>query len=185
MIRIAFLLSFFLLLSLTNIKIIIVSLIALIIFSYLIDRTFKIFAKVIKSVIFFNLGVSIGYVILAYFKDINPWEYIVYINLKVILMTYFVFWFFSKVSIVEFFSFSKDLSYLLTITLSQIYSYKKTFEDFRLGFKARVVNIRDKEKQFITNTFKFFLTKAMRDSKERAMAMRARGFFETQNGDFK
>jgi cobalt/nickel transport system permease protein len=50
--------------------------------------------------------------------------------------------------------------------------------DFRDAFKARVVNIKKKEKQFIVNTFKFFLNKAIRDSKERALAMKARGFFE-------
>ena len=93
-------------------------------------------------------------------------------------MTYFVFWYFYKISIVEFFAFSREFSYLLTITLSQIYSYKKTFIDFRDAFRARVVNLRDKEKQFIANTFKFFLNKAMRDAKERALAMKARGFFD-------
>ncbi|MEO1923254.1 MAG: hypothetical protein ABGX25_01895 [Nautiliaceae bacterium] len=93
-------------------------------------------------------------------------------------MTYFVFWYFSKVSIVEFFAFSREFSYLLTITLSQIYSYKKTFIDFRDAFKARVINVKNKEKQFIVNTFKFFLKKAMKDSKERALAMKARGFFD-------
>jgi cobalt/nickel transport system permease protein len=83
-----------------------------------------------------------------------------------------------KVSIVEFFSFSREFSYLLTITLSQIFSYKKTFIDFRDAFRARVVHIKNKERLFIVNTFKFFFNKALRDSKERALAMKARGFFE-------
>ncbi|WP_457562965.1 energy-coupling factor transporter transmembrane component T [Caminibacter pacificus] len=176
--KIAFIALFFLFLSLRDIKIISFLLALLIIVTFIIDKNLKIFFKALKSILLFNLGVSLGYIILAYFKHINPWHYILYINLKVILMTYYVFWFFSKVSIVRFFSFSKELSYLLTITLSQIFSYKKTFTDFRDAFRARVVNVRDKEKTFITNTFKFFLTKAMKDSKERALAMKARGFFE-------
>lgn len=94
------------------------------------------------------------------------------------MMTYFVFWFFEKVNIVKFFSFSKDFSYLLTMTLSQIYSYQKTFRDFRDAFRARVVSLREKEKDFISNTFMFFFKKAYKDSKERALAMRARGFFD-------
>jgi len=126
----------------------------------------------------FNLGVSLGYALMGYIKGFNPWHYIIYINLKVFLMTYFVFWFFEKVNIVRFFAFSKDLSYLLTMTLSQIYSYKKTFEDFKMAFKSRVVNLRNKEKDFIANTFKFFFKKAMSDSKEKALAMKARGFFD-------
>jgi cobalt/nickel transport system permease protein len=176
--RLIFITLFFFFLSLKNIEIISISLILLIIFTILLDKKLSLLIKSVKAVLFFNLGVSIGYVILAYFKNITPWHYVLYINIKVILMTYFVFWYFNRVSIVEFFSFSKEFSYLLTITLSQIYSYKKTFMDFRDAFKARVVNIREKEKQFIVNTFKFFLNKAMRDSKERALAMKARGFFE-------
>jgi len=111
------------------------------------------------------------------FKNMNTSEYLIYINLKVYTLTYFVFWFFTKISVIEFFSFSKDLSYLTTITLSQIYSYKKTFEDFKLSFKARVYKLTDKSPKFITRTFEFFLTKAIKDSKERSLAMKARGFF--------
>ncbi len=176
--RVVFVVIFFFFLSLRKIEIIIGSLIVLILFVFVTDKNLKIFFKSIKSVLFFNLGVSLGYVVLALFKNISPWEYLIYINSKVVLMTLFIFYFFSKVSIVRFFAFSEDMSYLLTITLSQIYSYKKTFEDFRMAFVSRVVDLRNKEKQFIKNTFKFFLTKALRDSKERTMAMKARGSFE-------
>ena len=176
--RVFFLFVFFLLLTLKNIEIISVSLLFLILID--IKNAFKRIKKVIFSVFLFNLGVSLGYIIMAYLKNFTPWQYLIYINLKVFLMTYFVFWFFDRVNIVEFFSFSKDFSYLMTMTLSQIYSYKKTFEDFRMAFKSRVVSLRDKEKNFISNTFKFFFTKAMKDSKEKAMAMRARGFFENE-----
>ncbi len=135
--------------------------------------------KVIKSIIFFNLGVSVGYVVVSYVKGVSPFEFLLYINLKVYMLTYFVFFFFSKVDIVEFFSFSKDLSYLLMITLSQIISYKKSFEEFRLAYRARVVKkLRQRERGFITTVFEFFLKKALSDSKERTMAMKARGFFD-------
>ncbi len=174
--RIFFVVFFFFFLYLKKIE-----LIAIFIgFLFLID--FKNFLKrskkVILSIFFFNLGVSIGYIIFSYFKQINPWYYIIYINLKVFLMTYFVFWFFSKVNVVLFFSFSKDLSYLFTMTLSQIYSYKKTLQDFQMAFKSRVVNLKDKEYVFLKNTLKFFFKKAMHDSKEKSLAMKSRGFFE-------
>jgi cobalt/nickel transport system permease protein len=129
------------------------------------------------SIFFFNLGVSLGYVLMAYINGFSPWDYIIYINLKVFMLTYFVFTFFDKINVIQFFSFSKDLSYLLTMTLSQIFSYKKTFEDFRMAFKSRVVSLRNKEKTFITNTLKFFFTKAFKDSKEKSLALKARGFF--------
>ena len=176
--RILFVLFFFSFLYLKNIEIIAVSIFCLMLIDY--KKALKRIKRVIISVFLFNLGVSLGYVLMGYIKHFNPWQYVLYINLKVFLMTYFVFWFFERVNVVEFFAFSKDLGYLLTMTLSQIYSYKKTFEDFRMAFKARVVSIKDKEKDFIANTFKFFFKKAFRDSKEKALAMRARGFFENE-----
>jgi len=175
-IRIVFIIVFFIFLSLKNIEFILWALIVLAFFTF---RDFiKLNKRVLKSIIIFNLGVSLGYIIMALIKDMNPWHYIIYINLKVYILTYFVFWFFSKYSVTKFMSFSKDLSYLTTITLSQIYSYKKTFEDFKFAFKARIYKLTDKSPKFITRTFEFFLEKALKDSKERTLAMKTRGFFD-------
>ena len=174
-IRIFFILFFFLILSLKNIEYLIFITLVLWLISF--KEFLKINKRVLKSIILFNLGVTLGYIIMAYFKHINPWHYIIYINLKVYTLTFFVFWFFSKISPVQFMAFSKDLGYLTTITLSQIYSYKKTFEDFRLAFKSRTYKLKDKSPKFITRTFEFFLKKAIKDSEERTLAMKARGFF--------
>jgi len=145
--------------------------------------SFKVFVplnkKVFKAFVLFNLGISVGYLIVCWFKEISPWEYLLYINLKVYAMTYFVFWFFGRVNIVAFVSFSPELSYLLTIALSQIYSYKKSFEDFVLAYRTRVIRrLRSRESLFIGRVFEFFFTKALQESKERALAMKARGFFD-------
>jgi cobalt/nickel transport system permease protein len=144
-----------------------------------IKQSLKLITRVLKSIIFFNLGITISYLIMGIFKNMEVMGYLLYINLKVFTITYFVFWFFSKVDMVRFFSFSKELSFLLTITLSQIFSYKKTFEDFKLAYKVRVIEkLQNREKGFITKTFEFFMKKAIKDSKERSLAMKARGFFD-------
>ena len=144
-----------------------------------IKQSLKLITRVLKSIIFFNLGITISYLIMGIFKHMEVMGYLLYINLKVFTITYFVFWFFSKVDMVRFFSFSKELSFLLTITLSQIFSYKKTFEDFKLAYKVRVIEkLQNREKGFITKTFEFFMKKAIKDSKERSLAMKARGFFD-------
>ncbi len=139
----------------------------------------KLNIKAIKSIFFFNSGISFAYIVMSYLKGVSPLEFLVYINLKVYILTYFVFYFFSKINIIEFFSFSKELSYLLMISLSQIISYKKTFEDFKLAYKTRVIKkLRKRDKRFIVWVFEFFMTKALCDSKERTIAMKARGFFD-------
>ncbi len=173
--RIFFILVFFTLLSLKNYIYLIFVIPILWIIS--INNAYFLTKRVLKAIIIFNLGVTLGYILMAFIKNINPWHYIIYINLKVFVLTYFVFWFFSVISPVQFMSFSKDLGYLTTITLSQIFSYKKTFEDFRLAFKSRVYKLKDKDPKFITRTFDFFLTKALKDANERTLAMKARGFF--------
>ncbi len=136
---------------------------------------FKLNKRVLFSIVLFNSAVSIGYLIMAFIKGISPWEYIIYINLKVYTTTFFVMLFFSRVNIVKFFEFSKALSYLLTLTLSMLYSYIYSFNEFRLAIKARgaMEDIR-----FLQRVFLFFFQKAMHDSKERAIAMKARGFFD-------
>jgi cobalt/nickel transport system permease protein len=177
-IRIFFILTFFILLSIKNIEYLIFIIPFLWMFSY--KNFVKLNIRVIKSILVFNLGVSLGYVIMGWFKHINPWEYVIYINLKVYVLTYFVFWFFGKISPVQFMAFSKDLGYLTTIALSQIFSYKKTFDDFKFAFKSRVVKLTDKDPKFITRVFEFFLNKALKDAEERSLAMKARGFFDNE-----
>lgn len=139
---------------------------------------FRINRRVLKAFVLFNLGISLGYLIVAWWQGISPWGYLLYINLKVYLLSYFVFWFFSRVDLVEFFAFSKELGYLLTITLSQIISYRRSFEEFRLAWRARQATpLRSRERSFIGRTFEYFYRKALRDSRERSLAMKARGFF--------
>jgi len=173
--RVFFIIFFFILLSIKETKYLFLCVPILWIISY--NKFLKLNLRVIKAIVIFNLGVSFGYLILAFIKNIHPFQYLVYINLKVYTLTYFVFWFFSIISPIQFMAFSKDLGYLTTITLSQIYSYKKTFEDFRLAFKSRTYKLKDKSPKFITRTFEFFLKKAIKDSEERTLAMKARGFF--------
>ena len=139
----------------------------------------KINKKVLRSILLFNLAVTLSFFIMFFFKENLDLWYLLYINLKVYAITYFVTLFFSKVDMVQFFAFSRNLSYLLTITMSQIISYKKSFNDLKMAFKARIVKkVREREKGFILKVFEFFLNKAMQDAKEKSLAMRARGFFD-------
>jgi len=174
--RLFFVFTLFLILSLKEIVFIALLLSFFLCISY--KKIFYMTKKTMQSLLFFNVSISLGYFIAALIKGTDPYHYILYINLKVFTLTYFVFYFFHKINMVEFFAFSKDLSFLLMITLSQIISYKKTYTDFKLAYKARVIKqLRSREKKFIIKVFEFFFSKALKDSKERTMAMKARGFF--------
>ncbi len=175
-IRVLFVFILFALLYVKSINILLFALPILWIVSF--RDCIKLNKKVIKSIFLFNLSITLGYTFMGYIKGVFVFRYLIYINLKVYLLTYFVFWFFSKVDMIKFFSFSKELSYLLSISLSQIISYKKTYEDMRLAFKARVIKkLKERQKGFVVNSFRFFFEKALNDSKERSLAMKSRGFF--------
>ncbi len=173
--RVLFLIVLFILLSIHNM--LFLALMLIVFFAIDFKNIKKLNKKVLRSIFLFNLAVTLSYFLMFFFKDnLNLW-YLLYINLKVYTITYFVALFFSKVDMVQFFAFSRDLSYLLTITLSQIVSYKKSFYDLKMAFKARVVKkVREREKGFVLKVFEFFFAKAMQDSKERSIAMKARGF---------
>lgn len=135
--------------------------------------------SVLKSIFLFNAGISIGYLIEGLFREMDVLPFLLYINLKVYALTFFVMWFFSKVDMIRFFAFSKELSYLLSISLSQIISYKKSYEDFKFAFRARVIRkLRNMQKKFIVMVFGFFFEKALHDAGERTLAMKARGAFD-------
>ena len=123
-VRVFFVSALFALLYLKDIKILFIVLLLVWIVSF--KDFIKLNKKVIKSIFLFNLSITLGYTFMGYIKGVFVFRYLIYINLKVYLLTYFVFWFFSKVDMIKFFSFSKELSYLLSISLSQIISYKKT-----------------------------------------------------------
>jgi len=176
LIRVLFVTLLFSILFIKSINVLLLLIPLLWIVSY--KDLFKLNKKVFKSIILFNLGISLGYLVMGYVKGIEIWGFLVYINLKVYILTYFVTLFFERVDMVRFFSFSKNLSFLLSISLSQIISYKKTFEDFKYAYRARVIKrFREREKHFISTVFGFFFEKAMNDAKERTLAMKARGAF--------
>lgn len=173
--RIVFIVTILLLLSLHDIVSLVIA--TFVLWSLNVHKIVQLTLRVIKSVFFFNMGVSLGYVIMSLWQHVTPWEYLITINLKVYVLTYFVFLFFELYSIVQIMDFSKDLGYMTTIALSQIVSYRKSFEDFRLAFVSRGLRLRDKHPKFIAHTFEFFLDKTIHDANERTLAMKARGFF--------
>lgn len=173
--RLFFVAAFFALLSLHRVAYLCIALTGLWAMSF--QNIIPLSLRVLRSIVIFNLGVSLGYLAMALWRHIAPWEYLLYINLKVYVLTYFVFWFFDRYSIVRFMGFSKDLSYLTTIALSQIVSYKKSFEDFRLAYLSRGWRLKDKNPRFIARTFEYFFQKSLYDANERTLAMKARGFF--------
>lgn len=142
--------------------------------------SFKTAIKTFKAVLFFNASVTIGYIIESLFVGRVFLEFLLLFNLRVFDITFLTLFVSSKINLIQAVSFSKSLQFLLTATLSQIQSFRKTFEDFQLALASRSVKTMTQKgrKNFVSSMFFFFLKKSLHNSHERTLALKARGFFD-------
>lgn len=142
--------------------------------------SFKTAKKAFFAILFFNLGVSIGYVIESLILKREFLDYLLLLNLRVFDMTFAVLFISSRINLLKALSFSKSLQFLLSATLSQIDVFKKTYDDFILALKSRTVKKlgERRAKEFISNMFFYFYKKSIHNSKERTLALKSRGFFD-------
>jgi len=126
------------------------------------------------------MSVTVGYLFESLFLGREFIDFLLIFNLRVFDITFMTLFVSSKINLIKAVSFSSSLQFLLIATLTQIQSFVKTFEDFKLALKSRTVNaLRKKDrKNFISSMFYFFLKKSLHNSKERALALKARGFFD-------
>jgi len=126
------------------------------------------------------MSVTVGYLFESLFLGREFIDFLLIFNLRVFDITFMTLFVSSKINLIKAVSFSPSLQFLLIATLTQIQSFVKTFEDFKLALKSRTVNtLRKKDrKNFISSMFYFFLKKSLHNSKERTLALKARGFFD-------
>jgi len=139
---------------------------------------FQISKKTIISIIFFNLIVSVSFIIMSVLDNKDWGNYIILINLRVFDATFSTFLLTSKVNLFKAFSSSKNLSFILLLSYSQIMMYKRNYENFKLSFRSRNLVRPDKKQiyNFIRSTFIFFFNKSIHNSHEISLAMKSRCF---------
>lgn len=135
--------------------------------------------QLILCVLTFNLIVSISYLIFSLINNSLDLRYLLLMNLRVITITYTTFFFINHTNLFAALSFSKTLSYLLSLTYSQITAYQKIMNDINFAHTSREIK-RDKRhlKIFTTHTIWLFFTKSIYNAKESSLAMRSRGFLD-------
>ena len=152
----------------------------LVLFVFYAVLSYKTMLKALKAVIFFNITVSLGYIIQSLILHKEFVEFLSVFNLRVFDTVFMIFYINKQVNLIRVFSFSKGMRFLLSSTLMQISSFLKTYEDFKLALKSRTakkLKERDK-KHFVEAMFFYFFKKSLHDSKERTLALKARGFFD-------
>ena len=142
--------------------------------------SWKVAIQSLKAIALFNISVTIGYIIKSIIYHTEFLDFIVMFNFRVFDIIFAVFYTIKRINLLKAFSFSKSLTFLLVATISQIESFKQSYYDFLLAFRSRTIkklHETDKRK-FISSMLYFFLQKSLHNSKERTLALKARGFFD-------
>lgn len=132
------------------------------------------------AILFFNLVITLSYGVIAGLQGSFSLEFVVLVNLRVLLLTCLTFLFVSRVNPFEALAFSRSLTYLFTLAYSQSMAFKQAAEDFRLAFKSRrigEVKLRDRYRHSARMGV-HFLDKSLHRATEITQVMRSRGFFD-------
>lgn len=135
--------------------------------------------RTIYVLFFFNLTVSLGYMLMMWLNNTNDWLTLFRLNLRVFLLTLMSF---SLIHVIHWHHalfFSPFLTRLMMITQSQILSFRRAQETFQLAFTSRSLRtptLRDRYR-LVRSVVLWLFDKAFFASKEMTLALRSRGFF--------
>lgn len=140
----------------------------------------KLLRRTLRVILPFNLAVSLAYVLLAELRGFSPWDTLLLLNLRVLTLTLLTFLFIRRVNLFRALAFSPTLSWLLTLAYSQALGFQRAHADFRLALTSRSPvrpRLIDRYRASAAAAA-WFMDKALASARERAQALRARGFFD-------
>lgn len=141
---------------------------------------FRLIRRVALAVGPFCLVVGVSYAALTSPSGSFSAGYLVLITLRVGALTSLTFLVMERVNLARALGFSRGLLYVLTLATSQSLTFRRFFEDYRLALRSRTLvrlRLRDRYRHSAASTAQV-LARAMHQSGETALAMRARGFFD-------
>lgn len=143
-------------------------------------RRWVLLRRTLLSVLVFNSAVSLGYLLIASGRGGFSGDYLLRVNLRVVLLVFLGLWFVSRVNLAAAVSFSPNLSFVVTLAVGQIQAFKCVLRDFRLAFISR-----NPDRPALTDRTHHaaaqgqnLLEKSVHSASEVAMAMRSRGCFD-------
>jgi cobalt/nickel transport system permease protein len=143
-------------------------------------RRVALMRRALLSVLAFNATVSVGYALVAGWQGTFSADYLLLVNLRVLLLVFLGFWFVSRVDLAAAVSFSPALSFVVTVAVGQIHALKRVARDFRLAFASRNPErpaIADRARLAVAQG-QHLLEKSVHAAGEVEMAMRSRGCFD-------
>lgn len=136
--------------------------------------------KTLGALLTFNLSVSLGYTVMALWQGQFAADYLLLVNLRVLLLVFLGFWLVSRIDLLQALAGWPTLSLLATLAIGQIRVYARILEEFRLAFTSRNPNpprLIDRARHAGAQGGAL-LDKSLTSAGEVALAMRSRGAFD-------
>ena len=135
--------------------------------------------RALLAILAFNTVISMSYGLMAWWQDSSPWETLLRLNLRVLLLTSLSFLFIARANLFRALDFSRSLSYVLALAYSQALTFRRTHDDFRLALASRSLRrpgLLDRYRASAAAA-SWFLEKSLHAATQSAQALRSRGFF--------
>lgn len=145
-----------------------------------IKNRFDVLKHSFLSFFLFSFVISFSYLLLELFSgNKRGMEYFLMINLRSFEITLLTFLFLKTANLYKAFDFSKTLTFILVIGISNILMYDRLLKDFKYAFRSRALgkSTRQVSTSFIKRLSIFFLDKSINTSREVYQAMKSRGFY--------
>jgi cobalt/nickel transport system permease protein len=143
-------------------------------------RRWKLLHRALLSILAFNLTISLGYVCVALWQGSFVPDYLLLVNLRVLLLVYLGFWFVTSVDLLGALSGWPLATLLATMSIGQIKTFERILRDFRLAFQSRNLvrpKLIDRSRHSAAQA-QTLLDKSLASANEAALAMRSRGAFD-------
>lgn len=126
----------------------------------------------------FSMAITLSYSAVLYLQHQPFWHYFLTVNLRSFDMMFLTLLFTSRVNVYEAVAFSKDLSFLLVLSVSKIMTMQRAYADYTDALKSRTLKkpTRHQIYDYLGSAIAGFLDKNIRESKENYEAMKSRGF---------
>ena len=139
---------------------------------------FGIARRALVLVVLFSLLITVSYSLTLYLQNQPFWNYFLTVNLRSFDMVFLTLLFTRRVNLYEALSFSKELGYLLILSVSKIITMQRSFADYTDALKSRTPKKPERSEiyDYMGSAIAGFLDKNIREGRENFEAMKSRGF---------
>lgn len=135
--------------------------------------------RALLAVLAFNALISLSYAGMAWLQGFSPWDTLLRLNLRVLLLTCLTFLFIARANLFRALDFSRSLVYVLGLAYSQALTFRRAHEDFRLALASRSLRRPGLRERYRASAAaaSWFLEKSLHAATQSSQALRSRGFF--------